>query len=170
MKNYMASRSNKIFIGIIIVLFLIICAMTAYLVFTPGRQQIPVTPPVSTTTPSTTTTPVASSTEPLSTSVYIAVPLSGATVGKTFAVSGTAPSGWYFEAVFPIQVRDPNDNLIGSGQGQAQSDWTVAGPVAFTASITLDTNYSGPADLILFARQPVGTPGKFGRSHFADRY
>jgi len=155
---HMTSKTTKFLIGVIILLFLVICSMTAYLVFTPGHQKTSPTVPASTTTPSTATTPTASSTEPLSTSVYISAPLSGATVGKTFTVSGTAPNGWYFEATFPIQVRDPNDNLIGSGQGHAQSDWTVAGPVAFTASITLDGTYTGPADLILLRDNPSGLP------------
>ena len=107
---------------------------------------------------STTTTPIASSIEPLSTNVTVSAPAPNTIVGKTFTVSGIAPNGWYFEAVFPIQVRDPNDNLIATGQGHARGDWTAAGPVPFTSSITLDANYSGPADLILLRDNPSGLP------------
>jgi hypothetical protein len=154
----MTSKTIKFLIGLIILLFLVICAMTAYLVFTPGRQKTSSNVPMSTTTPSMTATPVASSTEPLSASVTVSAPVPNSTVGKTFAVTGIAPNGWYFEAVFPIQVRDPNDNLIATGQGHAQNDWTVAGPVAFTSSITLIGDYSGPADLILLRDNPSGLP------------
>ena len=155
---HMTSKAIKFFIGIIIVLFLIICAMTAYLVFTPGRSNTSSTVPASTTTPSTVTTPIASSTELLSASVTVSTPVANATVGRAFAIAGVAPNGWYFEAVFPIQVRDPDDNLIATGQGHAESDWTIAGPVPFTASIALDGDYSGPADLILLRDNPSGLP------------
>ena len=155
----MTSRAIKFFIAIIILLFLIICGMTAYLVFTPGSQKSSSSVPVSSTTPPTTTaTPAASSTELLSASVTVSSPKPNARVGKDFTVSGSAPNGWYFEAVFPIQIRDPNDDLIATTQGHAQSDWTVSGPVAFTAAISIDGNYSGPADLILLRDNPSGLP------------
>jgi hypothetical protein len=154
----MALKSNKKLIGIIFVLLLIICAMAAYLFLKPGSSKVVPIVKASATTAATKKAPVASSTEPLSASVTVSKPLPNTTIGKTFTVAGSAPNGWYFEAVFPIQVRDPNDDLIATGQGRAQSDWTVAGPVAFTTSITLDTNYSGPADLILLRDNPSGLP------------
>lgn len=108
--------------------------------------------------PASAATPAASSTEPLSASVTVSTPVSGAAVGQTFDVAGVAPNGWYFEAVFPIQVRDPDDDLVATGQGRAQSDWTVAGPVKFKATIALSTPYAGPADLILLRDNPSGLP------------
>ena len=100
----------------------------------------------------------ASSTAPLSAQVVVSSPVSGASVERSFTVSGVAPNGWYFEAVFPIQVRDGNDDLIATGQGKAESDWTAAGPVPFSATITLDQQYSGPANLILLKDNPSGLP------------
>ena len=151
-------RLNKPWIIVIIVLFLIICVMTWFLVTTPRNPNT--VPAVATTTP---TAPVpapaaASSKAPLSASVSVSSPLPNASVGKTFTVEGVAPNGWYNEAVFPIQVRDGDDDLIASGQGMAESDWTVSGPVRFHATIRLSQTYSGPADLILLRDNPSGLP------------
>lgn len=77
---------------------------------------------------------------------------------RTFTVTGVAPNAWYFEAVFPIQIRDADDNLVATGQGHAQSDWTIPGPVPFTATITITNVYSGPADLILLRDNPSELP------------
>ena len=95
---------------------------------------------------------------PLSESVQVQTPGAGATVENTFTIAGSAPNSWYSEAVFPIQVRDVSDNVIGRGQGHAQSDWTIPGAVVFTSSITLDGIYKGAATLILMRDNPSGLP------------
>jgi hypothetical protein len=144
-----------------IVLLVIIVVLSWFLVTTPRSTVIT----AATSTPATHTTTQASgtkpSTVPLSASVKVTAPASGASVERTFTVSGVAPNGWYYEAVFPIQIRDGDDNLIASGQGKAQSDWTVSGPVPFSATITVPANFSGPANLILLRDNPSGLPENF---------
>ena len=155
-------KSNKFLLVIAVVLFLVIIAMLGYLIMTPAR--VITTGTMGTTTSSVnsaTTTATASSSAPLSAQVSVTSPASGASVERTFTVTGVAPNAWYFEAVFPIQVRDGDDNLIASGQGQAQSDWTTPGPVRFTATITITRTYSGPANLILLRDNPSGLPENF---------
>jgi uncharacterized protein YxeA len=149
-------KSTKILIAVIIVLFLIICAMAWYLVVTPSKASHLNTSNSTTTNNSSANT--SSSTEPLSAHVTVSSPQRGASVERTFTVTGVAPGPWYFEAVFPIQIRDADDNLVATGQGHAQSDWMVEGPVPFTATITVPTSYSGPADLILLRDNPSMLP------------
>jgi hypothetical protein len=108
------------------------------------------------TSDATDTTPT--STPPLSYTVMLDTPVFGAVVGKTFTVSGKAPGAWYFEASFPIQVRDDNGIVIARTYGQAQSNWMVDGLVAFSATTTIETSYSGPATLILLRDNPSGLP------------
>jgi hypothetical protein len=103
-------------------------------------------------------TNTSSSTVPLSARVTVLFPKSGAVVGRTFAIAGSAPGGWYFESSFPIQVRDRDDNVIGRGIGKAQTDWMVDTLVAFKSSITLTNTYVGPANLILLRDNPSGLP------------
>jgi hypothetical protein len=94
----------------------------------------------------------------LSDRVTVSAPLPNTTVGQTFTVAGSAPGNWFSEAVFPLQVRDPDDNLVARGQGHAKGEWMVTTLVPFTASITLSTHYTGPAELILLRDNPSGLP------------
>ena len=137
-------------------LFLTICAMTVYLVST-SFKGLHLDASNSTTTTGS-ASDISSSTEPLSAHVTVNTPRSGASVERTFTISGVAPGPWYFEAVFPIQIRDADDNLIATGHGQAQGDWMVEGPVPFSATISIDRPYSGPADLILLRDNPSMLP------------
>ncbi len=72
-------------------------------------------------------------------------------------MTGEAPGNWFFEASFPIQVRDKGNNKVGQTTGQAQSDWMTTELVPFTAEITV-TGYSGPATLVLLKDNPSGLP------------
>ncbi len=78
-------------------------------------------------------------------------------MGKSFTVTGEAPGNWYFEASFPIQVRDKDNNKIGQTTGQAQSDWMTTEQVPFKADIAIE-GYSGPATLVLLRDNPSGMP------------
>ena len=101
-------------------------------------------------------------TAPLHERVVVTIPASGATVGKTFTVTGEAPGNWYFEASFPIEVRDAGNNKVGQGKvgqgiAQAQSDWMTTAQVPFKADVTV-TGYTGPVTLILMRDNPSGLP------------
>ncbi len=89
--------------------------------------------------------------------VIITSPLANSAVAKTFTVTGEAKGQWYFEASFPVQVRDKDNNKVGQGIAQAQGDWMTAEFVPFKADVTV-TNYSGPATLVLLKDNPSGLP------------
>jgi len=150
---------NTRFAKIIIALLAIVIIVMAWFLFaTPASA-----PTVTTTATTTSQTASSSSTSPtqpapLDQSVVVTSPLQNATVSHTFTVAGQAPNVWFNEAVFPIQVRDANDDVIGAAQGQAQGDWTVQGPVTFTSEVTVDASYEGPATLILLKDNPSGLP------------
>jgi hypothetical protein len=139
-----------------IILALVILALLAALLLIPAPASAPVAPGGGASTVSTTT--VATSTQPLRDQVSVSYPQPGATVSHSFAVAGNAPGGWFFEAVFPIQVRDADGNLLARGIGKAQGDWMTSGLVAFTSDTITIENYSGPATLILNKDNPSGLP------------
>lgn len=89
--------------------------------------------------------------------VRVGSPHPGSSVAKTFSVVGQARGTWFFEASFPVQVRDPNNNLIGHGVAQASGDWMTNEFVPFTASVIVE-GYSGSADLVLVKDNPSGLP------------
>lgn len=78
-------------------------------------------------------------------------------VGSTFTVSGKARGGWYFEASFPLEVRDGNGNLLIQMPVQAQGEWMTPEFVPFSETVTI-ANYKGAATLILHKDNPSGLP------------
>ncbi len=141
--------NTRLWSGILILVFIVILGLTWALFAIPA----PTTPPIA----ATSTPPVSTSTQPLSARVVVTSPAAGATVSKTFTVTGKAPGPWYFEASFPIKIVDANNNFIGQGIAQAQSDWMVVSDVAFIAPVTT-TGYTGPATLVLMRDNPSGMP------------
>ena len=143
---------GKLAWSIVTILFVIIIVLAWILFAVPAPAHAP--------TVATSTTSVATSTvdQPLHTRVIVTSPVTNASVGQNFSVSGEAPGNWYFEASFPIQVRDKDNNKIGQTTGQAQSDWMTTAQVPFAASITLSSVYHGPATLVLLKDNPSGLP------------
>ena len=131
---------------IIILLLVIIVALLLALILIHAPANAPVV---------ATSKPVG--TRPLHERVVVTSPLRGQAVPKTFPVTGEAPGNWYFEASFPIEVRDAGNNKIGQGIAQAQSDWMTTAQVPFVAAISVGT-YSGPATLVLVRDNPSGLP------------
>jgi hypothetical protein len=81
----------------------------------------------------------------------------GGTVLPNFTITGEARGTWYFEADFPVEVRDPDGHVVGRGIAQAQGEWMTTNFVPFSAPIVVE-NYSGPATLILHKDNPSGLP------------
>jgi len=146
--------NSKIWWVIIAILLVVIVILTWMLVATPATQA----PVTATSTTASQTTPTTSEDQPLHSRVVITSPSAGATVGQTFTVTGQAPGNWYNEAVFPLQVRDADNNVIGHGQAQAQSDWMTTAQVPFSAAVSLDTVYHGAATLVILKDNESGLP------------
>lgn len=151
---------NLIILGLCIVVGVLSVRLygTDWIPTFPSKSTATTTPVVVPTTPKPPAEPVVDSTSPLSSRVTIASPAKHGTVGHTFAVSGEAPGPWYFEASFPIQVRDSEGSVIGRSHGQAKGEWMTEKLVGFTASVTIDAAYHGPASLILLRDNPSGMP------------
>lgn len=153
-------RSNTLWFIIVIILLAII-GVLGWIIM---KQPATILTPPSTTqtqTPTTTAPSVAAEpdpTQPLSARVTVTEPAAEALVGDTFTVSGKAPGNWYFEASFPIQVRDADGNVIGRAHGNAQSDWMTTELVSFTTTVHIEGGYKGPATLILLRDNPSGLP------------
>jgi len=141
--------NTKLAWSIVTILFVIIIILLWILVTVPAPAQTP----VATSTTATSTIPA-----PLHERVKVTSPLSGASVGKNFTVTGEAPGNWYFEASFPVQVYDKDNNKLAGIPAQALSDWMTTGQVQFKADITLDGTYHGSATLVLLKDNPSGLP------------
>lgn len=89
--------------------------------------------------------------------VKVSTPLPNATVSRAFAVSGEARGNWFFEASFPIEVRDPSGTVVGHGIAQAGGEWMTTELVPFAGAVTV-ADYSGPGALVLVKDNPSGLP------------
>jgi len=147
---------NRFSAVVIIVLLAVIGFLAWMLMQKPASQpaQGSTSTPVVVTEPNPTPT---TGKPPLSSKVKVTSPLPKATVARTFTVTGEAPGPWYFEASFPVQVRNPDGELLASTPAQAQGDWMTEAQVLFKATLTV-YDYSGPATLILLKDNPSGMP------------
>ncbi len=126
-------------ISIALIVFLIVIALGVFLIVAPSPEENEALPPFT------------------SEMVKVSSPLPGATVSKTFTATGFARGMWFFEASFPVEIRDPQNNLVGQGIAQANGDWMTEEFVPFTAPITVNA-YTGPATLVLKKDNPSGLP------------
>lgn len=90
--------------------------------------------------------------------VFSPEPQASISSAEKVKVSGEARGQWYFEASFPIEVKDNSGQVIGSGIAQAQGGWMTIDFVPFMAEIIIKDNYVGPAEIILHRDNPSGLP------------
>ncbi|HWH16446.1 MAG TPA: Gmad2 immunoglobulin-like domain-containing protein [Candidatus Paceibacterota bacterium] len=90
--------------------------------------------------------------------IRVTNPTPGAVTGKSFTVKGEARGNWFFEASFPIEVRDAAGNLLTTVVAQADGEWMTTEFVPFTAEVTVDDSFIGEAVLTLKKDNPSGLP------------
>ncbi len=97
--------------------------------------------------------------------ITVSNPTPDSVTGKEFTVMGAARGTWYFEASFPIEVRDTEGNLIARGIGQpvGGADWMTEEFVPFSSEITVPETFIGEAVLVLMNVYPSGLP-EYARS------
>jgi murein DD-endopeptidase MepM/ murein hydrolase activator NlpD len=79
-------------------------------------------------------------------------------VASPLMVSGEARGMWYFEASFPVTVRDANDQVLGTGVAQAQGEWMTTEFVPFQTTVSF-TPSSTPTGFVVFQKDnPSGLP------------
>jgi hypothetical protein len=132
-----------------IALFIVILIAAVVLILLPGKTEAPTVTDngTATTTPQATTTPATGDeSNENADMITISSPTKGATVASPLTITGSARGGWYFEASFPIELRDASGKMIAQYHAEAQSDWMTSNFVPFKATLT-------------FAKQPAGSTG-----------
>ena len=86
-------------------------------------------------------------------------PVPGDTVSSPLSVTGEARGYWFFEADFPVELKDAGGATIGTGIATAQSSWMTTDFVPFIATILFPPQPSGSnGTLILRKDNPSGEP------------
>lgn len=80
-------------------------------------------------------------------------------ISSPLNIEGEARGSWYFEATFPIIVKDSSDNIIISSFATAQTDWMTEDFVAFKSQIIFETPERGSQGKIILQKDnPSGLP------------
>lgn len=90
--------------------------------------------------------------------IKIDTPFPGAVTGKEFSVKGSARGTWFFEASFPVELRDANNVVIASGPAHADGDWMTENFVPFSIDLKVPDAFMGKATLYLRKDNPSGLP------------
>ncbi|MBC7770733.1 MAG: hypothetical protein H7124_18265 [Phycisphaerales bacterium] len=86
--------------------------------------------------------------------IVIATPSPGARVTSPLRVEGVAPGDWFFEAVFPAELRSENGDVIAEAPAQAQREWMTEAPVPYVAELQFTVTEATPATLVLQEDMP----------------
>lgn len=90
--------------------------------------------------------------------IQVASPRPNQEITSPLTVVGEAKGTWYFEASFPIELYDANDQLVAQGIAQAQSDWMTEDFVRFEAEIDFNGVQTETGRLVLKKDNPSGLP------------
>jgi len=69
-------------------------------------------------------------------------------------ITGSVPGFWFFEASFPIELRDINGNVFGFAIAQTSEDWMTTNNVSFSATMPDDLSYTGVGSLVFTRDDP----------------
>ena len=91
--------------------------------------------------------------------IVVDTPTPGSVTGKKFSILGKARGTWYFEASFPVFIKDTKGKTLAVGHGQALTDWMTLDFVNFRADIVIPETFIGQAFMVLTKDNPSALPG-----------
>lgn len=92
--------------------------------------------------------------------ITVSAPISNSTVTSPLSIIGEARGSWYFEASFPIELRDANGVVLTQTAAKASGDWMSTDYVPFTATLTFTMPSTATGTLILKKDNPSGDPAR----------
>lgn len=93
--------------------------------------------------------------------ISVGTPTKGAAVTSPLTITGSARGTWYFEASFPIEIRNEAGAVIAQGHAEAQSDWMTEDFVIFKAVISYPAQpKSSQGTVVLKNDNPSGDPAR----------
>lgn len=118
---------------------------------TPAPQPTQETPP--SVAPASTTPPTTPNTPEVEVTLISPEPIANATV-----IEGRARGNWFFEASFPIELRDNKGVLLATAIAQADGDWMTTDYVPFRATLHFPPPASASGTLVFKKDNPSGLP------------
>lgn len=79
-------------------------------------------------------------------------------IDSPLTVEGEARGTWYFEATFPVELRDDAGKILVQTYATAQGEWMTENFVPFSTEVTFDPGSAKGGTLILHKDNPSGLP------------
>lgn len=127
-----------------------------------GRNFTEIIETVATTTPpiTSTSTPVSTSTPQAPSQIKNISIKSGQSISSPVTIHGEAKGPWYFEATFPIQIKDSNGKILVDSYGTALGEWMTTDFVPFEATLTFPAPTTSTGNIIISNANPSGDNDK----------
>lgn len=90
--------------------------------------------------------------------IQVDASIASTTLASPLMVTGRARGPWYFEASFPVELRDGMGAMLASGVAQAQGEWMTMDYVPFSLSLNFGMPTTATGTLILKKDNPSGEP------------
>jgi hypothetical protein len=90
--------------------------------------------------------------------IEVSAPLPLTRIQSPFTATGKARGYWYFEASFPVTLRDGNGAVLSTGIAQAQGDWMTEEFVPFAITLNWATTTTSGGTLEFHRDNPSGLP------------
>jgi len=117
--------------------------------------------PIVTIPTQTPLTPVPLTNPPLTqgnSGLILKTPIAGTLISSPLLIEGSA-KGMYFEASFPVELRDEKGNILSTGIATAQGDWMTVDYVPFTTSLIFTKPQTAQKGTLVFKKDnPSGLP------------
>ena len=84
--------------------------------------------------------------------IVVDTPLPGERISSPLTITGRARGTWYFEASFPVRLKDQNGNEIAVVPVQAQEEWMTTEFVPFRGVLTFTPPPSGTRGTLIFQK------------------
>ena len=110
-------------------------------------------------TPPTPNTPMQPTTSGIPNLITVTSPTANQRVMSPLTITGQARGTWYFEASFPVELRNAAGAVIAQGPAQAQGEWMTENFVPFKTTLSFPAQPAGSkGTLILRKDNPSGDP------------
>ncbi|HRY62445.1 MAG TPA: Gmad2 immunoglobulin-like domain-containing protein [Candidatus Paceibacterota bacterium] len=90
--------------------------------------------------------------------VVVFSPKANEAISSPYKITGKARGTWFFEASFPVILRDKSGKELGIAVAQATSDWMTEDFVNFVAEIKFEPAGLKEGELIFKKDNPSGLP------------
>jgi len=90
--------------------------------------------------------------------IRVSKPRPNEIIKSPLEIRGEARGYWFFEASFPVKLRDENGRELGIGIAQTLSDWMTEDFVPFEATLEFQSPTTSRGVLILEKDNPSGLP------------